>query len=255
MVVLAVGDIVSKSGLSMLKNNLRAFKKLKAIDFIIVNGENANGIGITPSQAEEIFDAGADVITLGNHTFKRTEIRTFLEDNPYILRPSNYAPQLPGKGYGVYEMKGEKIAVLNLIGRCMMDFGPDNPFLEVDKILKTLECNIIFVDFHAQATSEKLAMGYYLDGRVSAVFGTHTHVQTADEKILSKGTGYITDIGMTGPYYSVLGVKPEQSIAMFRGDLAERFEAADGDSFLNGALFEVDNKTGKCLRVERISLK
>ena len=252
--VMAVGDVTGVGGLRCLKKHLRSLKKLYHIDFCVVNGENASGVGITPQQAEDILDAGADVITLGNHTWNRREICTYLDESRYILRPANFLPSLPGQGWSVYETRIGPVAVVNLIGRCNMDFGPDNPFLVADKVLAELGSIPVFVDFHAEATSEKLAMGFYLDGRASAVWGTHTHVQTADERILEKGTGYITDLGMTGPLRSVLGVKPEQSIDLFRGELTSRFEWPAGPGRLCGAVFTVDGASGKCTAVERVAV-
>lgn len=254
--VLAIGDIVAGSGLKMLEKHLRTLRREQQVDFCVVNGENAaGGIGLTPDQAEDLFLAGADVITLGNHAFGKREIVPMLDDSPYLLRPSNLAPQMPGIGCHTYECKGTEIAVLNLIGRCNMDYTPDNPFLEADRVIAKLHTKIIFVDFHAEATSEKLAMGYYLDGRVSCVWGTHTHVPTADLSIFPKGTGYVTDLGMTGPAVSVIGMKPSLSIAKFRGDLPERYAPADGPCKLEGALFTVDAPSGRCLRAERIMLR
>ena len=169
-----------------------------------------------------------------------------------ILRPANYAPQTPGRGWAVYDSKAGSVAVIDLIGRCNMDYGPDNPFLLVEKILKKIDTKIILVEFHAEATSEKLAMGYMLDGRVSAVWGTHTHVPTADNQVLPGGTGYVTDLGMTGPKNSVLGIRPDLSIARFRGDLTERYRWAEGPTKLEGVLFTIDSATGKCLKAERV---
>jgi len=252
--VLAVGDVVAPSGLDYLVRHLRALKRLHGVDFCVVNGENASMVGLTPAQAETMFDAGADVVTLGNHTWNRREIVPVLNDCRYLLRPANFAPQLPGRGYGVFETKAGPVTVLNLIGRCDMPFGPDNPFLLTEKLLKTPETKLLLVDFHAEATSEKLAMGYYLDGRAGAVWGTHTHVPTADCQILPGGTGYVTDLGMTGPVRSVLGVKPEQSIANFRGDLTSRFEAAPGPCKLEACLFTLDAATGLCTRAERVDV-
>ena len=173
-------------------------------------------------------DAGrrADVITLGNHSFDRREICTYLDDCPYILRPGNLRPSLPGRGWGVFETKIGPVGVMNLLGRCNLDFRPDNPFLIADKILQELGEVPVFLDFHAEATSEKLALAYQLDGKIAAQWGTHTHVQTADEQILPNGTGYLTDLGMTGPVRSVIGVRPEQSIANFRGELTSRYGRA-----------------------------
>ena len=252
--VLAVGDVVGNPGMERIRRSLRKLKQKCGADFVVVNGENASVVGILPHQAEDILDAGADVITLGNHSFAKREICDYLEESRRILRPANYAPQVPGRGWAVYESKAGDIAVIDLIGRCNMDYGPDNPFLLVEKILKQITAKIILVELHAEATSEKLAMGYLLDGRVSAVWGTHTHVPTADAQILPKGTGYVTDLGMTGPRYSVLGIKPELSIAKFRGDLTERYRWAEGETKLEGVLFTLDSETGKCLKAERVDV-
>ena len=254
MKILAVGDVVGKPGLQYLNRRLRRLRKETAADLVIVNGENASGVGITPAQADEIFAAGADVITLGNHVWNKRQIVPYLEDNRYILRPANLAPQTPGEGWGIYDAAGYRVLVMNLIGRCEMAFGPDNPFLAADKILRNAEgqYDAAVCEIHANATSEKLAMGFYLDGRCAAVYGTHTHVQTADERVNPQGTGYITDIGMTGPIWSVLGIRPEQSVAMFRGDLTEHFQTAEGECALGGALFDVNPSDGRCVRVERI---
>ena len=252
--ILAVGDVVGAPGLHFLRKHLSRLKKQHRIDFCVVNGENANMVGITPAQAEDILDAGADVITLGNHTWNRREICSYLDDTDRILRPANFAPQLPGTGVGVYDTDCGQIAVVNLVGRCAMDFGPDNPFTKIDAILKKLQGMPVLLDFHAEATSEKLAMGFWLDGKASAVWGTHTHVPTADLRILPKGTGYITDLGMTGPMQSALGIRPEQSIAMFRGELTSRFEAAPGPCWLCGAVFTIDPDTNRCTGVEQIQI-
>ena len=252
--VLAVGDVVGNPGMERIRRSLRKLKQKCGADFVVVNGENASAIGSVPHQAEAILDAGADVITLGNHSFAKREICDYLEESRRILRPANYAPQVPGRGLAVYESKAGDIAVIDLIGRCNMDYGPDNPFLLVEKILKQITAKIILVELHAEATSEKLAMGYLLDGRVSAVWGTHTHVPTADAQILPKGTGYVTDLGMTGPKVSVLGIRPELSIAKFRGDLTERYRWAEGETKLEGVLFTLDSETGKCLKAERVDV-
>ena len=250
--VLCVGDVVGGPGMERIRRSLRRLKNSLGADFVIVNGENASVVGITPDQAEDILDAGADVITLGNHSFGKREIVHYMEDTARILRPANYAPQAPGRGWAVYESRFGDVAVIDLIGRCAMDYTPDNPFLLVEKLLKKITARIILVEIHAEATSEKLAMGYMLDGRVSAVWGTHTHVPTADARVLTKGTGYVTDLGMTGPRESVLGIRPDLSIAKFRGDLTERYRWADGPTKLEGVLFTLDASTGKCLRAERI---
>ena len=250
--VLCVGDVVGRPGMDRVCRSLRQLKRQTGADFTIVNGENAAVVGMTPDQADEIFDAGADVITMGNHTFGKRELCSYLDDNSRVLRPANLAPQLPGKGWGIYPSKAGDVAVIDLIGRCNMDYGPDNPFLMIDKILKEITAKIILVELHAEATSEKLAMGYMLDGKVSAVWGTHTHVPTADAMVLPKGTGYVTDLGMTGPRESILGIKPELSIAKFRGDLPERYRWAEGPTKMEAVLFTIDSATGKCLKAERV---
>lgn len=252
--VLAVGDVVGGPGMERIRRSLRYLKKTTQADFVVVNGENAAVVGMTPNQAEDIFDAGADVITLGNHTYAKRELVSYMEDTHRVLRPANYAPQAPGFGWGVYETKVGPLAVIDLQGRCNMDYGPDNPFLAVEKILGELDTKLIFVEFHAEATSEKLAMGYMLDGKVSAVWGTHTHVPTADTQILPKGTGYVTDLGMTGPKHSVLGIQPHLSIAKFRGDLTERYRWAEGETKLEAVLFTLDTDNGLCKKVERVDL-
>ena len=250
--VLAVGDVVGNPGLERIRRSLRQLKRKHNADLVIVNGENAAVVGITPDQAEDILDWGADLITLGNHSFNKREIVPFLEDSRQILRPANLAPQSPGVGWRKVETKCGPVAVIDLIGRVNMDYTPDNPFLLAEKLLKTLDTRVILVEIHAEATSDKLAMGYMLDGRVSAVWGTHTHVPTADCRVLPKGTGYVTDLGMTGPANSVLGIRPELSIAKFRGDLPERYRWAEGPTKLEAVLFTIDAATGKCLRVERV---
>ena len=252
--ILAVGDVVGNPGMDRIRRSLRYLKRKTNADFVVVNGENAAVVGLTPDQAEDIFDAGADVLTLGNHTFGKREIVPYLEDNSRILRPANFAPQAPGQGYGVYDSKVGPIAVIDLIGRCNMDYGPDNPFLMVDKLLKEISAKIILVEIHAEATSEKLAMGYMLDGRVSAVWGTHTHVPSADAQVLPNGTGYVTDLGMTGPMHSVLGIRPELSIAKFRGDLTQRYQWANGPTKIEAVLFTIDSETGLCRKAERVDL-
>lgn len=250
--VLAVGDVVGGPGMERIHRQLRQLRRSTRADFVVVNGENASVVGITPNQAEDILDAGADAITLGNHSFSKREITDYLDENPRIIRPANYAPQVPGKGWTELESRFGTVTLIDLIGRCNMDYGPDNPFLMIEKILSQVKSKFILVEFHAEATSEKLAMGFSLDGRVSAVWGTHTHVPTADARVLPKGTGYVTDLGMTGPRDSVLGIRPELSIAKFRGDLPQRYRWAEGATKLEGVLFTLDSETGKCLRAERV---
>ena len=252
--VLAVGDVVGNPGLDRICRSLRKLKRQTCADFVVVNGENAAVVGMTPRQGEEILDAGADVITMGNHTFGKRELVDYLDDCPQVIRPANYAPQTPGRGYGIFDTKAGPVAVVDLIGRCNMDYGPDNPFLMAEKIIKNLDTKLIFVEIHAEATSEKLAMGYMLDGQVSAVWGTHTHVPTADAQVLPKGTGYVTDLGMTGPKHSVLGIRPELSIAKFRGDLTSRYQWAEGPTKLEAVLFTIDTATGLCKKAERVDV-
>ena len=252
--VLAVGDVVGNPGLDRVRRGLRRLKRSCGADFVVVNGENAAVVGITPDQAEDIFDAGADVITLGNHSFQKREIVPYMEDNRRILRPYNYAPQTPGEGVGIYETKVGPIAVIDLIGRVNMDYTPDNPFLLVEKAMKNIKTKIILVEIHAEATSEKLAMGYMLDGKVSALWGTHTHVPSADTQILPNGTGYVTDLGMTGPKHSVLGIRPDLSINRFRGDLPERYRWAEGETKMEAVLFIIESQSGRCIAAERVSL-
>lgn len=250
--ILAVGDVCGEPGLEFLNKNLKAYRKENQIDFVVVNGENANVVGITPRQADTILRAGADVITLGNHTWTRTELRPYLEERRRILRPANFAPQCPGKGIDVYHAAFGDVCVLNLMGRFTLDTNTDNPFLIADGFMEEIREKIILVDFHAEGTSEKRAMGYLLDGRASAVWGTHTHVQTSDACVLPQGTGYITDLGMTGAAESVLGIDPKQSIGKFMGDPPRRYESAPGQAKMEGCLFEIDENTGRCLRAEGV---
>lgn len=255
MNILCIGDVVGENGLTFLRKNLWGFRKLKAVDFCVVNGENASVVGIAPHQASVLFTAGADVITLGNHAFQKKDILQYLDDKRDILRPANLSPLSPGMGWGEYETPFGLVAVINLIGRCGMDFGPDSPFYEAERILGKLRAKIILVDFHAEATSEKAALAWHLDGRISALWGTHTHVQTSDGCVLPKGTGFITDLGMTGPIYSILGVRPEQSVARFLGTPQRvPYSQADGPCKMEGALFEIDPETGRCLSVEAVRI-
>lgn len=252
--ILAIGDVVGASAIRFLQRTLRPFKKLKAVDFTVVNGENASVVGLTPSDADGIFTAGADVITLGNHSFQKSNILNYLEDNKYILRPANLSPMSPGRGWGEFDTAFGPIRIINLIGRCGMDFGPDNPFYEAERILRSpSEAHITLIDFHAEATSEKAALAWHLDGRISALWGTHTHVQTSDARVLPKGTGFITDLGMTGGVDSILGVRPDQSVSRFLGDPKRvPYAESGGPCKFEGAIFEIDEKTGACLSVEPV---
>ena len=254
--VLAVGDVVSQAGLDFLERRLPRLKRELGVHFTVVNGENAAGIGLLPRQAEAILDSGADVVTLGNHTWSKLQIADYLDDAPCVLRPANFSQRLPGRGYGVFDgPRGLRIGVMNLIGRVELNPNAENPFTTADRLLAQADADIVLVDFHAQATSEKLALGWYLDGRVSAVWGTHTHVPTADGKILPKGTGHVTDLGMTGPANSILGIRPEQSINIFLGGLPQRYEAAPGKCKLESVLFTIDTNTKQCIRTQRVDLQ
>lgn len=254
MKILAVGDLVGESGLQKLKKELANIQEAENIDLTIVNAENVgNGMGITKQNYNQLCELNIDVLTMGNHTWGKMDIFKFINESN-IIRPANYSKGVPGRGYTIIEKNGKKVAVVNLIGRTDMGVQSDNPFTCMDNIINRIEkdVDLIIVDFHAEATAEKIAMGYYLDGRVSAVFGTHTHVQTADERIMEKGTGYITDIGMTGPIESVIGMDIKASLKRFVTSLPERYKVAEGDCKLNGVIFEIDDKSCRTKSVYRI---
>ena len=255
MNILAVGDIVGSCGVNKLKAELQDIKNKYNIDFTIVNGENAaEGMGLTLKNFKDIISAGANCITMGNHTWGKKEIFQFI-DEPQLLRPINYPEGVCGKGYNIFNCKNKKIAVINAMGRAEINVQTENPFIQVKKVVDELKNNVdmIFLDFHAEATAEKQSMGYFLDGEITAMFGTHTHVQTADEKILEKGTGYITDIGMTGPKKSVIGMDVEASIKRFLTSLPEKYKTADGEGKFNSCLFEIDEKTNKVVNIRTIN--
>ncbi|MGN1327640.1 MAG: TIGR00282 family metallophosphoesterase [Clostridia bacterium] len=257
MRILAVGDLVGESGVKKLKEELPRIKQQENIDFIIVNAENsAGGMGITTKIYNELTDLGVDVITMGNHTWGKKDIFSFI-DNNNIIRPANYSEKVPGHGYGIYTCKNNTICVVSLIGRTDMNVQSENPFLKMQEILEEVKgkADIIILDFHAEATAEKIAMGYYLDGKVTAVFGTHTHVQTADEQILEKGTAYITDIGMTGPKKSVIGMDVSVSIKRFETTLPEKYKLAEGECELNGCIFNINDETCRVNKITRIIRK
>lgn len=258
MKILAIGDVIGKIGCTFLREKLPQLKKIRQIDVVIANGENSSdGNGITPASAEYLFTSGVDVITTGNHAFRRKESYDLYDNCEYLIRPANFPNgTTPGKGMTILDMGKIQVAVINLMGTAYLE-PLDCPFKEADLLIaqaKEANAKIIIVDFHAEATGEKRAMGYYLDGRVSAMFGTHTHVQTSDATILPQGSGYITDVGMTGPIDSVLGVKPEIIIKKFTEKLPQRFEIATGDCKLNCVLMEIDNKTGKTVNIEAIEI-
>ena len=256
MKILAVGDIVGERGLNKLKESLPILKQKEKIDFIIVNGENvAGGMGITKRDFQQILFSGADVVTLGNHTWSKKDIFNFIDDEK-LIRPANYPKGVVGKGYNIYNCKNKRIAVINLLGRTNMGILTENPFLEADNILENIKkkADYIVVDFHAEATAEKIAMKYYLDKRVNIIFGTHTHVQTADEEITENGMAYITDIGMTGPINSVIGMDKKASIKRFVTTLPEKYKIAEGECKFNSCLFEINDETGRTDSIRRINL-
>ena len=256
MKILAVGDIIGEVGVKELKNKLYQIRQKEEINFVIVNGENAaEGMGITKKNFEDIISQNVDVVTMGNHTWGKKEIFKFI-DHPKLIRPANYPKEVVGKGYNIYECRNKKIAVINLIGRVYMNVLSESPFLAVSDILKNIKnkVDIIIVDFHAEATGEKITMGYYLDGKVTAIFGTHTHVQTADERILPKGTAYISDIGMTGVKNSALGMDVSVAIKRFETALPEKYKVATGEGMLNGVNFDIDDKTNKVKTITRVNM-
>ncbi len=253
MRILCVGDVVSSAGCRLLSCVLPAVKRQYQVDICVVNGENAaDGNGLTPSAFRTILDSGADVVTGGNHIFRRHELYEVLDSHPFLIRPANFPSSAPGKGTCVIDRGRYQVAVINLMGLVYME-PLRCPFETLDECLRELgNPKFCVVDFHAEATAEKKALAYYADGRVSALFGTHTHVQTADEQILPGGTGFITDVGMSGPTQSVLGIRPELAVAKMKGKIPVRFVAAEGDTAMNAVLFTLDDKTGHAVSVERL---
>lgn len=259
MRLLAIGDVCGSVGCDRVRSILPNLKREKKIDAVIINGENsADGNGITPYSADHLFASGANVITGGNHSLRRKEVFSYLDENDFVLRPDNLPEAENGKGYCLVDLGYTSMAVINISGTIFLEkLNADNPFECADKLIEKANedgANIIIVDFHAEATSEKRALGLYLDGRVSAFFGTHTHIQTADEQILKNGTGYITDLGMTGPKDSVLGVKSSIIINRLKDKDQSKFELADGECEFDACIFDIDNKNGKTLAVERIRI-
>ena len=267
MKILFIGDIFGRPGRTIVKDRLPELRKQHSPDLVIANCENAAaGFGITPPLAEELFDLGIDVMTTGNHVWDKREIIEYFQmadGNPHsparrLLRPANFPQNLPGWGVYQGQKNGVAYAVMNFQGRVFMG-SSDDPFRYADRLLEQIKSNsdskIIFVDFHAEATSEKVAFGWYLDGRVTAVVGTHTHIPTADETVLPKGTAYITDVGMTGPFDSVIGVKKESVVEKFLSGMPARFEAAIGDVRLCAVVVECDNQSGRATSIERLMLR
>ena len=252
--VIFIGDVCGSAGRNCIQRILPRLKRKLAVDLVVANGENAaGGLGLTAKLAEEMFVNGVDVITTGNHVWRQNDLMPLLDDEPHLLRPHNYPPGLPGHGYVITRAAGVKIAVVNLEGRVFMS-NLDCPFRAMDELLAgpLAGVDVILVDFHAEATSEKQAFGWYVDGRVSAVVGTHTHVATADEKVLPEGTAYITDLGLTGAHASVIGMRTEIAIARFLTQRPARFQPASGDVRLQGALVTIDEATGQATAIERI---
>ena len=257
MNILILGDIVGEASVKKVKEILPNLIKANDIDFVIVNGENsAGGMGITAKIYKDLILSGVNVITMGNHTWGKKDIFNII-DNKNLLRPANYPEGVVGNGYGIFDCLNKKIAVINLIGRASMNVLSENPFIVADNIVKEIKdkVDIIIVDFHAEATAEKIAMGYYLDGKVTCVFGTHTHVQTADETILEKGTAYITDIGMTGPKKSVIGMEIEASIKRFVTTLPERYRVSeDKEIICNGCILKLNSESCRVEKISRIKI-
>lgn len=257
MRILFIGDVVGEPGRRALTRHLAGLRRQTEADAVIVNGENAaGGAGISTATCKEILAAGADVVTGGNHSFHQKEVMKYHDQEPRLLRPDNYPPEatIPGRGCGIFDVRGHTLAVLNLCGRA--NLGPyENPFPWARRRVEELRCQapIVIVDFHAEVTSEKIAMGWYLDGLASAVIGTHTHVQTADERILPGGTAFICDVGMTGPHDSVLGIEREIVIGRFLDALPRRHEVAKGNVRISAAVVEVDALSGRALSIARLS--
>ncbi|CAN5399543.1 2',3'-cyclic-nucleotide 2'-phosphodiesterase [soil metagenome] len=249
--ILFLGDVVGRPGREAVKRGLPFLQHKHTPLFTIVNGENAShGVGIQPENADEFFKAGADAITLGNHAFRKRDILPYLDSGKAIVRPANMPPA-PGRGLVFIEREDIRLAVMNLCGRVEME-AFDDPFRELDRLLTVVDTPHVFLDFHAEATSEKVAMGWYADGKVSAVVGTHTHVQTADERILPLGTAYITDVGMSGPSEGVLGMDRTIILNRFTTALSQKFEVAQGPSVICGVVIDVERLSGKAVGIERI---
>ena len=257
MNVLIIGDIIGNSGVKKVKDILPKVIKEEKIDFVIANGENsADGMGITSKIFKELMVAGVNVVTMGNHTWGKKDIFNII-DNKNLIRPANYPKDVVGKGYEIYNCRDKKIAVINLIGRASMNVLSENPFVVADEIIDKIkdEADIIIIDFHAEATAEKIAMGYFLDGKITCLYGTHTHVATADEEILEKGTAYITDIGMTGPKKSVIGMEVDASIKRFVTTLPERYKVSDDKNvILNGCILKLNDENCRAEKITRIKV-
>ena len=258
MRILMVGDVVGRTGRNFFAEQTLELKHTKNIDIVVVNGENAaHGKGLTPAIFDELIRGGADVVTSGNHIWDNPNVLQIIDEEPFLIRPANYPEDTPGKGFCIFPVGRKKVGVINMSGRVFMQPPMDDPFRLGEKILNVLKksCDVILVDFHAEATSEKLAFAHYLDGQVTAVVGTHTHVPTADEKILPKGTAYISDLGMVGAENSILGISVEPVIKKFLSGRPSKFEVAEGAAVYCAVLIDVSNKTNKATKIERILIK
>ncbi|MBQ3336653.1 MAG: TIGR00282 family metallophosphoesterase [Selenomonadaceae bacterium] len=258
MKILMVGDVVGRTGRYFFMEQTPELRQAKKIDVVIVNGENAaHGKGLTPSIFSDLIKGGADIVTSGNHIWDNPKVLEIIDTEPFLLRPANYPEDTPGRGFCIFPVGRKKIGVINLAGRIFMNPPLDDPFRLAEKILRLMrkDCDLILVDFHAEATSEKLAFANYFDGQVTAVVGTHTHVQTADEKILPKGTAYITDLGMVGAQNSILGMTVEPVIKRFLTGRPSKFEVAEGAAVYCAVLINIDDKKNKPTKIERILLK
>lgn len=256
MRILMVGDVFGRPGRRFFAEQTPILKQSQNIDVVVVNGENAaHGKGLTQATFNALLSGGADIVTSGNHIWDRKDVYDFIDREPFLVRPANYPENCPGKGFCIYPYKAKNIGVINLEGRTFMQ-PLDNPFSRAEEILKEIrqDCDIILVDFHAEATSEKLALGYFLDGKVTAVVGTHTHVQTADDRILPQGTAYITDLGMVGPLESVIGTQIEASMQKFLTCRMAKFEVAESPCVYCGLLLDIEERNNQVVRVERIRI-
>lgn len=257
MKVLIFGDVVAKPGRIAVLERIQDLREQHEIDLAIMNAENlAGGFSVTPSLCEQLFASGIDVMTSGNHIFDKKEAIDYIRKQPRLIRPANYPPNTPGSGYWVGEVKGTPVAVANVMGRVFMP-PSDDPFRVIDQVLNSVHADVKvrIVDVHAEATSEKVAMGWHLDGRVSVVVGTHTHVQTADERILPEGTAYLTDLGMTGSYAGVIGMNKTDVIARFTSVIAKRAEHSSGQVRICAAVIDIDEATGRARSIERLNLR
>lgn len=257
MKIMLVGDVIGRPGRRSFREHTPRLRKEKGIDIVIVNGENsAGGKGITRKSLDELYQGGADIVTSGNHVWDKREVLEFIDREPFLIRPANYPEGAPGKGFCIYPFKAKNIGVINLSGRTFMP-ALDCPFQKAEQLLREMDgrCDVILLDFHAEATSEKMAMGWHLDGHLQCLVGTHTHVQTADERILPKGTAYITDLGMVGPWNSILGVKADIVVDKFLRALHSRFDLAEAPNVYSAVVLEVDDRTNAAVGIERVMIR